>query len=168
MAKTALKWGFLTAFFSFLWLSLEFAVGIQTDYIPFHPVITLLALIIPLLCLYYGLREEKLKDPFKFDFSKGLLTGLFISAVAAVFSVLAQWVFHTWVNPDFFPSMIAYEESKALAQGIDLLMVRQQAEAYYSLESYLLQAVGGALLGGAVASAILAFFMRNRRNYPNL
>ena len=166
MAKTALKWGFLTAFFSFLWITLEFAVGIQSDYITFHPVITLLALIIPLLCLYYGLREEKLKDPVSFNFSRGLLTGLFISALAAVFSILGQWLFHTWVNPAYFPSMIAYEESKALAQGLDLEVTRRQAEAYYSLESYLLQAVGGALLGGAVASAILSFFMRNRQNYP--
>ena len=162
MAKTALKWGFLTALLIFLWLSLEYLVGIQTDYIAFHPVITLLTLLIPLLCLHYGLREEKLKDPRQFSFSKGLLTGLLISGVAAVVGVVGQWAFHTWVNPEFFNSMITYQESKALAQGIDVLVARREAEAYYSLESYLLQSVGGALIGGAVVSAILAFFMRYR------
>lgn len=162
MAKTALKWGFLTALFSFMWLSLEFAVGIQTDYIAFHPVITLLALLIPLLCLYYGLREEKLSDPAGFTFSKGLLTGVSISIVAALFSVVGQWVFHTWVNPDFFNNMITFRESRALAQGIDVLVARREAEAYFSMESYLLQTVGGVLIGGAVISAILAFFMRRR------
>ena len=162
MAKTALKWGFLTALLIFLWLTLEYLVGIQTDYIAFHPVITLLTLLIPLLCLYYGLREEKLKDPRQFSFSKGLLTGLLISGVAAVVGVVGQWAFHTWVNPDFFNSMITYQESKALAQGIDVLVARREAEAYYSLESYLLQSIGGALIGGAVVSAILAFFMRYR------
>ena len=163
MTITALKWGFLTAFFTFLWLTLEFAVGIQSDYIAFHPVITLLALIIPLLCLYYGLREEKLKDPVHFTFSRGLLVGMLISVVAAVFSVLGQWIFHNWVNPDFFDSMIHFRESKALAQGVDVLVARREAEAYYSLESYLLQTIGGVLIGGAVISAILAFFMRIRR-----
>ena len=163
MTKTALKWGFLTAFFTFLWLTLEFAVGIQSDYIAFHPVITLVALIIPLLCLYYGLREEKLKAPAHFSFSRALLVGMLISVVAAVFSILGQWVFHTWVNPAFFDSMINFRESKALAQGIDVLVARREAEAYYSLESYLMQTVGGVLLGGAVISAILAFFMRIKR-----
>ncbi len=162
MALTALKWGFLTAFFTFLWLSLEYAVGLQTNYIAYHPVITLLALIIPLLCLYYGLKEVKLKDPAEFSFGKALLTGLCISGVAAIFSMLGQWVFHHWVNPNFFSSMITYAESRALAQGIDVLVARREAEAYFSLESYLLQAVGGALIGGAVVSAILAIFMRNR------
>jgi uncharacterized membrane protein len=162
MAKTALKWGFLTALLTFLWLSLEYLVGIQTDYIAFHPVITLLALLIPLICLYYGLREEKLKAPLDFNFSKGLITGLCISGVAAVFGVVAQWAFHTWVNPDFFNSMITYTESKALAQGVDVLVARREAEVYFSMESYLLQSIGGALLGGAVVSAILSFFMRYR------
>lgn len=163
MIRIALKWGFLTAFFTFLWISLEFAVGIQTDYIAFHPVITLLALVIPLICLYYGLREEKMQDPEEFNFSKGLLTGVLISMVAAIFSMLGQWVFHTWVNPDFFNNMITYRESKALAQGLDVLMARREAEAYFTLESYLLQAGGGALIGGAVISAILSFFMRRRQ-----
>lgn len=162
MARTALKWGFLTAFFTFLWLSLEFAVGLQTEYIAYHPVITLLALIIPLLCLYYGLREVKLQQPESFSFSKALLTGLCISGVAALFSIAGQWFFHHWVNPNFFSNMISYAESRALAQGVDVLVARREAEAYFSLESYLLQAVGGALIGGAVISAILAIFMRRR------
>ncbi|AHM61094.1 hypothetical protein D770_14200 [Flammeovirgaceae bacterium 311] len=162
MAKTVLKWGFLTALFTFLWLSLEYLVGIQTDYIAFHPVITLLALLIPLLCMYYGLREEKLKAPREFSFSKGLITGLYISGVAAILGVLGHWIFYTWVNPDFFSNMITYTESRALAQGIDVLVARREAEAYYTMESYLLQSVGGALLGGAVISAILSFFMRYR------
>lgn len=162
MAKTALKWGFITALFSFLWITLEYAVGLQTDYIAFHPVITLLALIIPLICMYYGLREEKRKDPLGFPFSKGLLTGLLISGVAALFGVAGQWIFHSWVNPDFFSTMITYAESKALARGVDVLVAREEAMAYFNIKSYLAQSVGGALLGGAVAAAILAFFMRTR------
>lgn len=159
MAKTALKWGFLTAFFNFLWISLEYLVGIQTDYIAFHPVVTLLALVIPLICIYYGLREVKQADPASFSFSKGLFAGLCISGIAALFAIVGQWTFHTWVNPEFFASMITYSESMALAQGRDITVARQEAQALYSLQSQLFQAVGGALIGGAVVSAILAFFM---------
>lgn len=165
MAKTALKWGILTALLLFIWISLEYAVGMHAEYIAYHPVVTLLALLIPLLCLYWGLREEKLKAPVEFTFSKALLTGLFISAVAAITGMLGQWVFHTFINPDFFSSQITYAESRALAEGMDVLVARRQAEAYFSLRSYLVQALGGALIGGAVASAVLAFFMRN--NNPN-
>jgi hypothetical protein len=165
MAKTALKWGVLTALLLFLWISLEYAVGMHSDYIAYHPVVTLLALLIPLLCLYWGLREEKRKAPAAFTFSRALMTGLFISGIAAATGMLGQWVFHTFVNPDFFNSQITYAESKALAQGLDVLVARRQAEAYFSLRSYLVQALGGALIGGAVASAVLAFFMRN--NNPN-
>lgn len=161
MGQIALKWGFLTALFSFLWLCLEYALGIQTEYIAFHPVITLLALMIPLFCLYYGLRELKKRDAVPFTFSNALLTGICISGVAAVLSMGVQWIFHSWVNPEFFSTMIAYAESRALTYGGDMLMARQEAEAYFSMESYLLQAVGGSLIGGAVISAILAFFMRN-------
>ncbi|EMR01957.1 DUF4199 domain-containing protein [Cesiribacter andamanensis] len=162
MAKTALKWGVLTALFMFIWISLEYAVGMHSDYIAYHPVVTLLALLIPLLCLYWGLREEKRKDPRTFTFSRALLLGLFISGVAALAGMLGQWVFHTFINPDFFNSQITFAESRALAQGMDVLVARREAEAYFSLRSYLVQALGGALIGGAVASAVLAFFMHNK------
>lgn len=162
MAQTALKWGFLTALFSFLWLSLEYALGVQTEYIAFHPVITLMALMIPLFCLYYGLREIRIKKTVPFTFSNALLTGICISGVAAVLNIAVQWIFHTWVNPAFFSTMIAYAEERAFTHGGDILLARKEAEAYFSMESYLLQAVGGSLIGGAVISAILAFFMRNR------
>lgn len=164
MVITALKWGALTALFMFFWITLEFAIGLHTEYIAYHPVVTLVALLIPLLCLYWGLREEKRKAPAAFNFSRALITGLLISSVAAILGMLGQWAFHLWINPDFFDSQIAYAESKALSQGIDVLVARREAEVYFSLHSYLLQTLGGALIGGAVASAILAFFMRNRNS----
>lgn len=165
MFKTALKYGFLIVIFLFLWLTLEYMVGLHSEHIQFHPIATLLSLIIPLLFLYYGMREaqKSYRGIEEFTYRKAFLTGLLISLVVAVLSPLGQWIFHALLAPGFFDSMQPNLEAQQLARGVDAEVAREEAADASYLSTYLMQTAVGYLIAGAIMSAILAIFIRDKR-----
>lgn len=164
MFKIALKYGLLIVVFLFLWLTLEYMVGLHSEYVSFHPLATLLSLVIPLVFLYYGIREaqKSYRGVEEFTYGKAFQTGLLISLVVAVLSPLGQWIFHTLLAPGFFDSMQANLEAQKLSQGIDAEVARSEADEPTYLSTYLMQSAIGYLVAGIIMSAILAIFVRDK------
>ena len=162
MFKIALKYGVLIVVFIFIWVSLEYFVGLHTDYIQYHPIATLLSLIIPLVLLYYAMRESQKKFEGNFNYIESFKTGVIVTFVVAILSPLTQWLFHAVVFPGYFDSMRAYTEAHALAQGIDPVVAREEAVGEFNMASYLMRTFLGALVAGVVMSAILALFVRDK------
>lgn len=162
MFKIALKYGILIVVFMFLWVSLEYLIGLQTDFIRFHPLATLLSLVIPLIFLYYALRESQKKYEGNFNYVESFKVGVMVTFVVAILSPLSQWLFHAFVFPGFFESMRANTEASLLAQGIDIEVAQREAAEELNLASYLMRSFLGALVAGVVMSAILAIFVRDK------
>lgn len=164
MFKIALKYGLLIVVFLFLWLTLEYMVGLRTDYVRFHPLATLLSLVIPLLFLYYGMREaqKSYRGVEEFTYGKAFQTGILITLVVAVLSPIGQWLFFSVLAPDFFDSMQPNVEAQKLSQDIDAEVARREGEEPMYLSAYLMQSALGYLIAGVVMSAILAIFVRDK------
>lgn len=164
MFKIALKYGVLIVLFSLIWISLEYLVGLHTEYVGYHPLVTLLTLVIPLLFMYFGIREAQRSQRFvsHFSYSDAFKTGLSITLVVALLNPLVQWLMYSVALPGFFESMQAGAQANLLAQGVDVEMAQRLAAEDYSLGRYLWQAFVGTLVGGVVISAILAFFVRDK------
>lgn len=162
MFKIALKYGVLIVLFSLVWIGLEYLIGLQTDYVEFHPLVTLLTLVIPLLLIYFGIREAQRSFTSYFSYADAFKTGVAIALVVAVLNPLLQWLCYTLVFPGFFESLQANSEAHQLALGVDLEVARAQAVEEYSLGRYLWQSFIGTLVGGILISAIMAIFVRDK------
>jgi hypothetical protein len=162
MFKIALKYGILIVLFSLIWIGLEYLVGMQTDYVAFHPMLTLLTLLIPLMLIYFGIREAQKSATAYFSYGDAFKTGFTITVVVAILNPLVQWLCYTLAFPGFFETLQASSEAQQLSLGIDMEVARTQAVEQYSLGRYLWQSFVGTLVGGTVIAAIIAIFVRDK------
>jgi uncharacterized membrane protein len=85
--------------------------------------------------------------------SQGFKSGLWVTVIVVMLSPLAQYITHTVITPDFFNNISEYAvESEQMTRG--------EAETYFTLQNYLMQAAVGALGLGLVTSAIVAIFTK--------
>lgn len=162
MFKIAFKYGLLIVVFLFLWVMLEYAVGLHAEYIRFHPLATLVSLVIPLIFLYYGIRESQKNYIGHFTYGKAFQVGLYITLVVTILSPLGQWLIHVLIFPGYFESMQPHTQAQDLAQGIDPEVARREGTGVINLWDYLLKTALGYLVAGIVMSAILAIFVRDK------
>jgi hypothetical protein len=162
MLKIALKYGVLIVLFSLIWIGLEYLVGMQADYVEFHPVLTLLTLLIPLMLIYFGIREAQKSATDYFTYADAFKTGFAITIVVAVLNPLLQWLCYTLAFPGFFETLQANSEAHQLSLGVDMEVARTQAMEQYSLGRYLWQSFIGTIVGGAVIAAIISLFVRDK------
>jgi hypothetical protein len=141
-----LKYGLGITLASLLWLTAEMLVGLHDQYIELHPTVTFVGILVPIAGAVYGTLERRTKTSGVFTWQTALVYGLVRTAIVTVLAVPAQYVFHTFINPNFFAQAIAFTEQTGYADS----------EAYFSLTSYMRQAVLGSLILGVILSVALA------------
>ncbi len=153
--KTEIKWGLIFTFVQFLWICLEFAVGLHDKYVSMHPILTNLFIIPAVYVMYLAIREKKNILGGKITFGQAFLCGLGVSVIVAVLSPLSQYIFHRFINPNYFQNAINY----AISAG---KLTEAQASSYFSLQSYMMQASLGAIVAGVITSLIIAAIIRSK------
>ena len=153
--KTEIKWGLIFTAVSLLWMMLERVTGLHDKYIHLHPILTNLFAIPAIVMMVLAIKEKKRLFGGKISFKQAFLCGLGVSVVVAALSPLAQWITSRVISPNFFTNAINH----AVQAG---LQTREQAEAFFSLNSYMLQASLGALVMGTLTSLIVAAFLRTK------
>ena len=159
-----LRFAFYIAALSFVWLMLEFAVGLHDTLIEYHAVVTLLSVLIPAVFIYIGMRRKN--DVF-YDSSASwtqlFKTGMLITIFSAAMIIPMQAAFHYFINPNFFNAMIAHAIDRAVANNQDTNKARMEAEAYFNFKSYLLQSGLGMMLIGSLLTVIYSFVLRRKQ-----
>ncbi|RUO62079.1 DUF4199 domain-containing protein [Pseudidiomarina insulisalsae] len=149
-----LKWGILFSGALLLWLCIERAVGLHDEYIEYHRYFTNLFIVVAVLIYILALRDKRQSMANQeMSWAQGFLSGFLIAVVVAVLSPLLQIIAHYLITPHFFDNMI----EMVVTNGT---MSVEAANEYFSLQSYIIQSVIGALLLGTLTSAVVAFFMR--------
>ncbi len=97
--RVEFRYAILVSLLMLLWLSLEYVVGLHDSYIQFHPYVTMIALLIPIICIRLALVEKKDDLNGRITFKKALISGLIITVFAAIFAVPVQYLFHTIYQP---------------------------------------------------------------------
>jgi len=149
-----IKWGVIFTVFTLLWMAMEKALGWHDVHIDKHAVYTNL-FAIPAIILTALTLLDKRKNYFsgKMTWKQGFLTGLGLTLIIALFSPLSMWITNTLITPHYFDNVIAYSvEAGKLTQ--------EAAEKHFSMGSYILQSVIGAIVMGVVTSAIVALFTK--------
>lgn len=159
-SRIEIRYAVLISLLMLLWLALEFLVGLHDTFIAYHPYITMLALIIPVVCARLAVKEKTEELNGRINFKQAFTTGAIVAALAAVFSLPVQVVFHLLINPDFFDNMIASAVKRAELNHLDVAAASADATAYFNLQSYLLMSFAGTLIFGLLIAAFMAWRMR--------
>lgn len=154
---TELRWGLIFVFTLLLWMLLERAAGLHSTHIDKHMIYTNFFAIPAILVYVFALRDKKARDyAGQMSYLQGVKTGVVITLVVTLLSPLTQWVISTIITPDYFPNVIAYSLESGYFES------REEAEAQFNLQNYMVQSAVGAFLMGVVTSLIVALFTRSR------
>ena len=151
----AIRWGLIFTAAALTWMILEKAMGWHGEKIEQHPVMTNLFAVVAITVFVFALLDKRKQLGGSMTWTQGFVAGLWVSVVVAILSPLSQWVTHALISPDYFANAIAYavENEKA---------TREEAERYFNLNSYIVQSAIGALVMGAVTSAVVALFVKRK------
>lgn len=151
--KTELKWGVIFSVMGLVWVILEFLVGLHDRFIAWHPYLTNLIAIPSVIIMVLAILEKRRVLGGAITFKQAFLCGLGVSLVVAVLSPLTQFIFHRLINPGFFENAIRY----GVEHGKTTLA---EAQAFFNLQSYMLQSVFAAIIIGAITSLVIAAMIK--------
>ena len=159
--KIEIKWAIIFSLMSLLWMLLEKVSGLHGRYIDYHLYLTNLFAIPAIIVMVMALKDKK-KNFYdgRMTYLQGLVSGIIISAMIALISPLTQWITSYVITPEYFPNVI----KRSVEIGYYKYIV--EAEAHFNYPNYARQGANGALIMGAVTTAIamIFFFTRNRTN----
>jgi hypothetical protein len=155
--KTELKWAIYFMIMSLLWMMMERVLGWHDEWIAQHPLYTNL-IAIPAIALYVFALLDKRKTDFlgEMTYQQGFVSGLVISIIVMIFSPVTQLLTSYIITPHYFQHAI----TNAVSSG---QMSQEAAESYFSIKSYIIQGIVGAPVMGIVTSAVVAFFVKNKK-----
>lgn len=150
-----IKWGIIFTIVSLLWMFLEKGLGWHDEHISKHVIYTNIFAIVAILVYVFALLDKR-KNFYngKMSWTQGFISGIIISVVVAILSPLAQYITHELITPEYFEN--------AIEHAVETGRSREDAEAYFNLQSYILQSFFFALTVGTVTSALVALFVRRK------
>ena len=153
-----IKWGILFVVASLLWMVFEKAMGWHDVHIDKQAIYTNFFGIIAVLIYFLALRDKRQNFyDGQMTWRQGFVAGIIITIVVTLFAPLTQYITSTYITPDYFNNVIAYSVKNSV-------MNQQQAEAYFNLKSYIIQATFGALVMGVVTAAAVAWFLKTKKH----
>lgn len=154
--KIEIKWAIIFIVMMLLWMVLERLVGLHDKHIDKHMIYTNIVAI-PAILIYVLALLDKRKNFYagSMTYIQGLVSGLVITLIIAIFTPLSQYITIAFITPEYFPNVIDFSVENGL-------MNQKDAETYFSLNNYIKQALIGAAIMGIVTSAIVAIFVRKK------
>jgi len=158
--KLELRWAVIFTLAMWVWMLIERLFGLHSTRIEEHAIYTNVFAIVAITIYVLALRDKRDRVyGGLISWGQAFKCGLLISVFVALLTPLSQWVIHTLISPHFFTNMADY----AVQNG---LMEATAAAQYFSLQSYMLQAVLGAFVMGLLTSLVVAFFVRRTPQSP--
>ena len=156
LTRHEVKWAFIFIVVALLWMVFEKLMGWHGENIASHMMMTNIFAVFAIAIYVFALLEKrKVHYQGTMTWKEGFLSGLMMTIIITLLSPFSQLLTHYVISPEYFPNAIAY----AVASGNS---TQTEAEAYFNLNSYLIQFTIGALVMGIVTSAIVAIFTRRK------
>ncbi len=152
--RIEIKWSLIFTAFGLLWMMMEKALGWHDELIDKHPLYTNL-IAFPAIAMYVLYMLERRRKIFAgfMTWRQGFSGGLILSVMIAVLAPLSQYITSAWITPDYFTNAINFAVETET-------MTLEEAQNYFNMKSYMMQAPLAALIMGAITSAIVAAFVR--------
>ena|SRR2546428_4851193 len=161
--KLEIRWGIIISVLSFIWLCLEYGLGLHTRHLDMLPYVTIFSILIPIACLWFAIKQKRnIVNRGSITFGDAFKTGAIISLIAAVFSLLSILLYFKVINPNFTSFMIEHMKADAAKNGTNILEAETNARHYFSLSNYMIQSFFSTLLIGVVISLIIAASIKKK------
>ncbi|MEW5677066.1 DUF4199 domain-containing protein [Flavobacterium enshiense] len=150
------KWAAISIFTGLAWILLEKTLGLHDANIKWHPLFSMLIIFIIIPLYYLAIRDKK--NNFyngTITWKQGFICGLIITVIVTLFTPLTQYISLNVISPDYFKNAIAYTLSKSH-------MAQADAEAYFNLNSYIMQAVSMGLSFGVLCSGVISYLTKSK------
>lgn len=156
--KIEIKWAIIFSIMGLLWMVLEKLCGLHSTYIDYHLYLTNLFAIPAIWVMILALKAKK-KNFYngQMSYTQGLLSGIILSVIIALISPLTQWITSYIITPEYFPNVIKRSVELGYYQ------TTANAEANFNYQNYAIQGAIGALVMGAVTTAIAMIFIRTKK-----
>lgn len=152
--KIEIKWAVIFVVMMLLWMVMERVAGLHGENIDKHAIVSNFVAIPAITNYVLALLDKRRKDyNGVMSYKQGFFTGLYITLFVTALTPLTQYVTSTIISPDYFANVTRYSVSNGW-------MKQEEAEAYFNLKSYIIQATIGSLVMGIVTSLIVAVFTR--------
>ena len=151
-----IKWGIVFMVVALLWMWLERLMGLHDEHIADHALYTNL-FTIPAIAAYVIALLDKRRNYYSgvMTWKEGFRSGFVITVIVTILSPLAQVITIEVITPEYFANVIAY----SVSQG---KMTQEDAESYFNLKNYMIQAPVGSLIMGMATSAVIAIFTQKK------
>ncbi len=152
--KIELKWAVLFAIMGLLWMLMEKLVGLHDEHIDKHMFYSNFVAI-PAILIYVFALLDKRKNFYNgvMSYGQAFTSGLIMSLIIALLTPLTQYITSTVITPDYFANITEY----AVAEG---MMTQTDAEAYFNLQNYIIQATVFAPVMGIITTALVGLFIK--------
>ena len=156
--KIEIKWAIIFSIMGLVWMLLEKLSGLHSTYIDYHLYLTNLFAIPAIWVMVLALKEKKkVYYNGNISFKQGLISGIVLSFIIALFSPLTQWITTYIITPDYFPNVIKRSVE------IGYFKTTAEAEANFNYSNYAVQGAIAALIMGLVTTAIAMIFIRTKK-----
>ncbi|MEM6641633.1 MAG: DUF4199 domain-containing protein [Bacteroidota bacterium] len=154
--RIEIKWALIFVAMTLLWLSLERAFGFHDQYIEYHPIVSGFIAIPAILIFVLALRDKR-KSFYEGEmtYKQGLITGVVVSLIVALFVPITQSIISFVITPDYFENAISY----SIESG---QVTEEEAKNYFNLKSYIIQGVISTPILGTATTLIVAIFTRTK------
>jgi len=151
------KWAVNFSIASLLWMIVEKSTGLHDVHIDQYFIYSNVFALVAVGIYFFALLDKK-KNFYNnnIDWKQGFISGIILSFFIALLSPMVQYVSFIYISPKYFDHFIAH----AVANKSFTL---EQAKAYYSINSYILQGVSMALSMGVITSAIVALVIKTKK-----
>lgn len=161
MSTQIKRWGIATGVLSVIWLIGEYIIGLHGPLVKYHPLISMFASIIPIVCLPLGMKSVRNLELNGYaNYTQLVRIGFFISAVSLVIAIVGQLLYNVIINPAYFEFMIQKTITQAKEANRDVAIAERHARGNYNLTSYIFQLTVNVLAGGLIISAVAAYFLK--------
>ena len=155
------KWAVNFSIATIIWMIIEKSAGLHDKHIDQYFIYSNLFAVVAIGLYFFALLDKK-KNFYegRIDWKQGFISGMVLSFFIALMSPLVQFIVFSYISPKFFENFIQYSVLKKS-------MTLDQARAFYSINSYILQGISGALSMGVLTSAIVALVIKTpKKNTP--
>lgn len=156
--KIEIKWSILFSIMGLVWMLLEKLSGLHSTYIDYHLYLTNLFAIPAIWVMVLALKEKK-KVYFNgnISYKQGLISGIILSIIIALFSPVTQWITTYIITPEYFPNVIKRSVE------IGYFKTTAEAEANFNYSNYAVQGAIAAFIMGLITTSIAMIFIRTKQ-----
>lgn len=151
-----MKWAAIFALMMITWMIIERIAGFHSTHIDKHPIFTNF-IAIPAVLVYVFALLDKRKNFYggKMTYKQGLIMGLIMTAFITLLSPVVQVLISTVISPNYFANATQYAVDNGLS-------TQAEAEAFFNLKNYLIQAIISTPIMGIFTTLIVAIFTRKK------